>query len=320
MKKILSYIALIFLLILIIAAFLLYAGDTDRDEMIDKYSNAQSKFIDDGHGGQIHYRDEGNSAGPAILLIHGANSHLQTWESVVDNLKSKYRIISYDQPGHGLSGRAGNDDYSGDAMAAAGVKILDTLGVEKAVWVGNSMGGWVSWRAALKYPDYVSSLVLMNASGAQDGEKIEPYLGAKLMQTSIGQAILPYVAPRFIVKQSLQQSVSDPEVMHDALVTRYWELVRFPTNRQATIERSRADREPEKWDEIDSINAPTLILWGEEDRVIPVSHAKLFKNKIKNSEMIIYSNIGHLPMEENPDQVSKDIDRFISSQNIEKKE
>lgn len=318
MKKILSYITLIFLFILIIAAFLLYAGDTDRAEMIDKYSNTQSKFIEDGHGGQIHYRDEGNSKGPAILLIHGSNSHLQTWESVVDNLKSKYRLISYDQPGHGLSGRAGNDDYRGDAMAAAGIKILDTLGVERAMWVGNSMGGWVSWRAALKYPDRVSSLVLMNASGAQDGEKIEPYLGAKLMQTSIGQAILPYVAPRSIVKQSLQQSVYNPEVMNDALITRYWELVRFPSNRQATIERSRADREPEKWDDIDSINVPTLILWGEEDKVIPVSHAKLFKNKIKNSEVIIYTKIGHLPMEENPDQVSKDIDQFIFSHGIEK--
>lgn len=318
MKKFVIILTSSILIFLVVAAFFLYAGDTDRAEMIDRYGNAQSKFIDDGYGGKIHYRDEGNKAGPAILLVHGSNSHLQTWEAVVDNLKSKYRLISYDQPGHGLSGRAGNDDYRGDAMAAAGVKILDTLGVEKAIWVGNSMGGWVSWRAALKYPTRVSSLVLMNASGAQDGEKIEPSLAVKLMQTQIGQAILPYVAPRSIVKQSLQQSVYDPEVMNEALITRYWELVRFPTNRQATIERSRADREPEKWDDIDSINIPTLILWGEEDRVIPVSNAKLFNNKIKNSEMIIYSNIGHLPMEENPDQVSKDIDQFFSSQAIEK--
>lgn len=318
MIKILKILSFSFVLFFLAAAFFLYAGDTDRTEMIDKYANAQSKFMDDGNGGQIHYRDEGNQNGPAILLIHGANSHLQTWEGVVDNLKSKYRLISYDQPGHGLSGASGADDYRGDAMAMAGVKILDELGVEKAIWVGNSMGGWVSWRAALKFPDRVASLVLMNASGAQDGEKIEPYLGAKLMQSSIGQTILPYVAPRSIVKQSLQQSVYDPNVMHDALIDRYWELVRFPTNRQATIIRSQTDREPEKWDEIESINVPTLILWGEQDNVIPVSHAKLFNGKIKNSKMIIYPNIGHLPMEENPIQISKDIDAFISIQAIEK--
>lgn len=317
MKKFLKIIGFSFILFLIVVVFFLYAGDTDRSEMIAKYANTQSKFIDDGYGGQIHYRDEGNRSGPAILLIHGANSHLHTWEGVVDNLKGKYRLISYDQPGHGLSGAAGNDDYRGDAMAAAAVKILDALGVEKAMWVGNSMGGWVSWRAALKFPDRVSSLVLMNASGAQDGEKIKPYLGARLMRTSIGQAILPYVAPRFIVKQSLQQSVHDPKVMTDALVTRYWELVRFPTNRQATIKRSQTNREPEKWDEIDSINAPTLIIWGEQDQVIPVSDAKIFNAKIKNSKMILYPNIGHLPMEENPDQISKDLDAFISLQTIE---
>ncbi len=318
MKKFLITLSLSLLIFLLITAISLYSGDTDRIEMINKYANAQSKFLDDGYGGKIHYRDEGNKNGPAILFVHGANSHLQTWEKIVYHLKSKYRLISYDQPGHGLSGRAGDDDYRGDAMAAAGVKILDILDVKKATWVGNSMGGWVSWRAALKYPKRLSSLVLMNASGAQGGEKIKPYLGAQLMQMRIGQAILPYVTPRFIVKQSLQQSVYDPKIMTAATITRYWELVRFPTNRQANINRSQTDREPEKWAEIDSINIPTLILWGEEDRVIPVSHAKLFNHKIKNSKMIIYSKIGHLPMEESPDQISEDIDRFISSQNIEK--
>ncbi len=298
---------------MLIAVLSLYSSDTDREEMIAKYGGDKALFIDDGYGGRLHYRDEGNKNGPVLLLIHGSNSHLQTWESVVTELRDKYRLISYDQPGHGLSGSAGNDDYRGDAMAAAGVRILDAIGIDEAIWVGNSMGGWVSWRAALSYPNRVSGLVLIDASGARGGKKVSPYIGARLMQTALGQAILPYVSPRFLVKSSLSQSVFDADVLNEDVITRYWELVRFPGNRKATIKRVNADREIEKWDDIDNITVPTLIIWGEEDAVIPVSHADLFEKAIKGSKKIIYPNIGHLPMEENPNILAKDIDKFIKT-------
>lgn len=327
MKISIKYILLFLIAIVMLVVIFLYAGDTDRQEMIAKYGGGEALFIDDGYGGQIHYRNQGNKDGPALLLIHGSNSHLQTWSGVVDALQDKYHIISYDQPGHGLSGPAGNDDYSGDAMASAGVKVLDAAGVKEAIWIGNSMGGWVSWRAALAYPERLSALVLIDASGAQGGERIEPYLGAKLMQTSFGQAILPYVTPKFIVKSSLRQSIYDPETLSEDVITRYWELLRFPGNRQATIKRSLASRENEKWNDIDQIDSPVLILWGEEDRVIPVSHADLFAAKIDQTEKIIYPKIGHLPMEEDAQRVADDIDKFIvtripalfSNKNSEKK-
>ena len=89
-----------------IAAFFIFrTPDTDRAEMIAKYSNDASQFIDDGlSAAQIHYRDEGNKEGAAILLIHGSNSLLQTWEPVVALLGDKYRLISLDLYGHGLTG------------------------------------------------------------------------------------------------------------------------------------------------------------------------------------------------------------------------
>jgi len=314
MKKIILRTTLVVSLCVLMGSIFLYSGDTDRKEMIAKYGEDKALFVDDGKGGTLHYRDEGNRDGEVLLLIHGSNSHLQTWEAMVDILKDKYRLISYDQPGHGLSGPSGYGDYRGDAMAAAGAKILDAAGVEKAIWIGNSMGGWVSWRAALSQSDRVAGLILIDASGAQGGEKTKPYLGARLMQTAIGQAILPYITPRFMVKSSLEQSVFDKDDLNEDVITRYWELLRFSGNRQATIKRSNSDRETEKWKEVGGITVPTLILWGQEDYVIPVSHAKLFANAINGSKLIVYPEMGHLPMEEDAKLVAEDIHNFISVQ------
>jgi pimeloyl-ACP methyl ester carboxylesterase len=303
---------LLALIVILVAAFFIFrTPDTDRTEMIAKYSNEASQFLDDGLGGKIHYRDEGNKNGPAILLIHGSNSLLQTWEPVVDRLGDKYRLISLDLYGHGLTGPHPNDDYSADAYIAAAVKVLDTVDVERAYWVGNSMGGWLSWRAGLAVPDRVSGLVLIDASGAQTDEKIKPYLGARLARSSIGQLLLPEITPKFLVRSSLEENFAQPERLTDELVTRYWELLRFPGNRQGSVTRGKTAREPEKWAEIGGLNMPVLLLWGEQDKVIPVSHAKAFEEAIPGSKLIIYRDAGHLPMEETPDQVARDIGTWI---------
>lgn len=298
--------------ILVAAFFIFRTPDTDRAEMIAKYSNDASQFIDDSVGGKIHYRDEGNKNGPAILLIHGSSSLLQTWEPVVALLGDRYRLISLDLYGHGLTGPQARGDYSADANIAAAVKILDTVGVDQAYWVGNSMGGWLSWRAGLAVPERVSGLVLIDASGAQTDEKIKPYLGARLARSSIGQLLLPEITPKFLVRSSLEENFAQPERLTDELVTRYWELLRFPGNRQATLARGRTPREPEKWDEIGNLKVPVLLLWGEQDKVIPVSHATAFEGAIAGSKLIIYKDAGHLPMEETPDQVARDIDSWIA--------
>ncbi|QJB68675.1 alpha/beta fold hydrolase [Parasphingorhabdus halotolerans] len=311
MKKLIR-ILLILLAVLIAAFFIFRTPDTDRAEMIAKYSNSASQFVDDGAGGTIHYRDEGNKAGIPLLLIHGSNGHLQTWEPLVKLLGDKYRLISLDLPGHGLTGPHGADDYSADANIASATKVLDTVGVDKAYWVGNSMGGWLTWRAGLSVPDRTLGLVLIDASGAQVDEKVKPYLGARLAQTSIGQWVMPHITPKSLIKSSLEQNYAKPELITDELVTRYWEMLRFPGNRQAAVLRMNTKREPEKWAEVGNLKMPVLLLWGEQDTVIPLSHAKAFEAAISGSTLITYPDAGHLPMEETPEQVARDIDAWIT--------
>ena len=312
MKK-LFRILLILLAILVAAFFIFRTPDTDREAMIAKYGSEASQFLDDGAGGKIHYRDEGNKDAPALVLIHGSNGHVQTWDEMIGYLKDDFRLISLDLYGHGLTGPNAEQAYDADAMIGAVTRVLDAVGVEKAVWVGNSMGGWLSWRAGLAVPERVSGLVLVDASGAQVEEKVKPYLGARIAQSSIGQLLLPEITPRALVKSSLEENYADPSLISEELVDRYWETLRFPGNRQATIERGKVNREPEKWDDIGSLQMPVLLLWGEQDSVVPVSHGRAFDEAVPNSRLIIYPDAGHLPMEETPEQVARDISVWVKA-------
>ncbi|MFK7840960.1 MAG: alpha/beta fold hydrolase [Sphingorhabdus sp.] len=309
---------ILLLLVLLGAAFLFFrTPDTDRTEMIAKYSNEASRFLDDGHGAKIHYRDEGNKDGPALLLIHGSNSLLQTWEPLVELLGEKYRLISLDLYGHGLTGPNPDGSYDADTNIATVVKVLDAVGVEKAYWVGNSMGGWLTWRAGLSVPERTEGLVLIDASGAQVEEKGELYLGARLARSSIGQFLLPEITPRSLVKSSLEENFAQPDRLTEELVDRYWELLRFPGNRKAAVDRAKTAREPRKWAEVGTLKMPVLLLWGEKDTLIPLSHAKAFETAIPGSKLITYADAGHLPMEETPEQVARDIDSWIDGVTME---
>ncbi|SIN84441.1 Pimeloyl-ACP methyl ester carboxylesterase [Parasphingorhabdus marina DSM 22363] len=309
--KLLVRLALGLAILLVGAFFLFRTPDADKAEMIAKYGSEASRFAPDGAGGEIHYRDEGNRDGPVILLIHGSNSHLQTWEEIVRLLGDRFRLISLDLPGHGLTGPSSNGDYSADGNIASVVKILDVTGVDKAYWIGNSMGGWVSWRAGLAVPDRVSGLVLIDSSGAQTGEKIKPYLGARLAQSTIGQWLLPQITPKFLVRSSLEENYAQPERLTDEIVTRYHDMLHFPGNRYATLERGKTPRQPEMWNQVGSLDMPVLLLWGAQDRVIPVSHGEAFRKAIPGCRLIVYDDAGHLPMEETPEQVARDIRIWI---------
>lgn len=307
---------LLLLLSLVIALVVMKTPDTNREQMLAKYGQGAIK-VDDGLGGRIYYRDQGLSDGPVLLLLHGGNSSMQTWNGLVNVLADSYRIISFDLYGHGITGKQPNNDYSASAQIDGAIKVLDAAGVDQAVWVGNSMGGWLTWRAALAVPDRISGVVLVDASGAQGGQEPELYLAAKLIKSPVMQTIGEYITPRFIIKNTIEGSYADNSKITDQLIDQYWELFRFPGNRAAIAHRVNMSREPEVWNQINEIKQPTLLMWGEQDVIVPFSDAVLFKEKILDSELVSYPNASHLPMEELPTEVGRDLDHWIQRNVIE---
>lgn len=309
------YIPLGLLLAIVIAFLLLRTPDTDRDAMIAKYSGPAGAFVAGPAGQRIHYRDQGKRGDEAIILIHGANSSLQTWEPLVQRLGESYRVVTLDLPGHGLTGATPDTDYSAEGMIAAVDVVAAKLRLDHFVLGGNSMGGWVSWRYALAEPNRVDALLLIDAAGMplRPGEKRpESNVGFRILEYPLGRWLATRVTPRMLVEQSLRGSVEKQDIVDDAMIDRYWELLRFPGNRAATVTRTRMDREPAMAARVGEITAPTLILFGDKDRVINPSAAKTFHERIKGSEVVMLPGIGHLPMEEAPDATAKAIADFLT--------
>jgi pimeloyl-ACP methyl ester carboxylesterase len=301
----------------LVAVFLiLRTPDTDRDAMMAKYGNpgGMTTFARGPAGQSIHYRDQGCRTCPAMILLHGANASLHTWEPLVALLGRDYRIVTLDLPGHGLTGATPDGDYSPTGMMAAVDVVAAELALDKFILGGNSMGGGISWQYAVAQPARVEALLLLNAGGMppRAGEKAPASnIGFRIMRYSAGRWLAGQITPRSLVASSLKQSVSNQAIVTEAAVDRYWELLRYPGNRQATAKRATLPRDMKIAERVGEITAPTLVLFGAEDRIINPSAAQTFGERIKGSKVVLLPGIGHLPMEEAPEQTAAAITEFL---------
>ncbi|MFT5612010.1 MAG: pimeloyl-ACP methyl ester carboxylesterase [Polaribacter sp.] len=294
---------------------LLWTPDTDWQEMRDKYGHPDSQLVELSNGVKIHYRDFGNSQSQAIILIHGTSDSLLTWDAIAPYLENDYRLISLDLPGHGFSSAHPQANYSRGAMVESVKLLMDYLNVDSASLIGNSLGGGIAWRTALSYPDRVNSLVLLDPSGAPLMMRSKSNIGFRLMRSPIGRIIAKKITPRALVKKSLTDTVQDDAIVSEKLVDRYWELLRLPGNRQALTELAMVPHDQLAWNNIADLNQATLIIWGATDQLIPVSSGALFHDELLNSQLIVYPEIGHLPMIEAAQTTANDIHQFLKGLN-----
>jgi pimeloyl-ACP methyl ester carboxylesterase len=307
---------------LLVIAFLIFrTPDTDAAAMRAKYGGPPSQFVDIGGGVTVHLRDEGPKDAPAILLLHGSNADLHTWEPWAAALKDRYRVIRFDQVGHGLTGPDPKHDYSRANYVADVLAVADKLGLKTFILGGSSMGGKHALAFAVAHPHRVAGLVLVDASG---GPKLEDKadasrkdsgggnIGFTIAQTPGINLLVEQVTPRSLIAQSLEQSVSVKSVASEAAIDRYWELLRYPGNRRATLKRFGYPYEPLSKGEIAAITAPMLILWGEEDRLIPLAAGQWLAATLPNAALKTYPNIGHLPQEEAAQATLADLQPWLA--------
>lgn len=298
------------------ALFLIFrTPDTDAAEMRAKYGGEPSQFVTLAKGQEFHVRDEGPRDGLPIILIHGANSSLHTWDPWVESLAANYRVIRFDTVGHGLTGAPADGDYSKARYVADVDALADHFELESFVIAGNSMGGWISTSYALSHPERVQGLALLNASGApRKPEEGQLYLGAVIAQTPVLNSVMTMVTPRSLVRSSLEDSVGDPALIEEALVDRYWELLRYPGNRQAVIDRANSARGgPFQAEEIAGLTMPSLIIWGALDQVTPISGAQWYAEHLPTSVNVTYEGVAHLPMEEAPEISVRDFQNWLET-------
>nr|WP_315456464.1 alpha/beta hydrolase [uncultured Sphingorhabdus sp.] len=315
MKRLFKWLGLLLIVAVAAVFFWGYAPDTDADAMKAKYAGGASQFVELKPGLNVHYRDEGKRDGRPLVLIHGSNASLHTWETWVKILGQDYRVISLDLPGHGLTGANPSNVYDNASYVEVVDGLLEKLNVKSAVIGGNSMGGGVSWMYALTHPEKVDALLLVDAGGQPYSKSGNTPIGFRLMRMPVIKEAVRFIAPRSIFESSVRTSMSVQSKIDDALIDRYWELNRYPGNREATMQRfsatgNRNTATPEK---LATIKVPVMIMWGEEDNLIPVSSARWFADALPQAQLVIYPRVGHIPMEEIPEKSAADVKSWLDT-------
>ena len=278
-----------------------------------KYASPASQFVEVMPGLVVHLRDEGPRDGVPIVLLHGSNASLHTWQPWVARLGGHYRIISFDFPAHGLTGPAPDGQYTQGAYAKVVDAVVRNRHLDRFVLGGNSMGGGVAARYAADHPERIAGLILVDASGAPYRANSDTPLALRVAQAPIIRDIAASITPRSLIAASFAGAVSVKSVMTPAVIDRYWELLRYPGNRVATIARFAQGYSPLTAADLARITAPTLILWGRDDHFIPVASAGYFAKMLPHSRTVIYDGVGHIPMEETPDRSAADVAAFIAA-------
>lgn len=308
-----GYTLTIILGLLLVTIAFLAESDKPFQSLAGQYKIPHSSFLP-LMGMQVHYAVEGkeNDTLP-LLLIHGTSSSLHTWDSLVYLCKEQKKLIRMDLPAFGLTGPNPSNQYGTNYYVTFIDSFMKALQLNKAIVVGNSLGGRIAWGFAVAHPEKTASLVLIDASGyPRKNEKGS--LGFKLAQTPVLNNLLLYVSPKALIRKSLEDAYFNKKGVSDVLVNRYHNMLLREGNRSAALSIFKSGYK-ENGEKIKNINCPTLIIWGEQDQLIAVENAYKFKRDIKDSELKILGETGHVPMEERPELVSRLILDFINKNN-----
>ena len=295
-------------------AGLSWAPDRSVDSLKARWAPASSpsQFIA-LQGMQVHLRDEGPRNDPEpIVLIHGTSASLHTWDGWTEALKGQRRVIRMDLPGFGLTGPAPDGDYRITRYADFIAALLDQLGVRQAVLAGNSLGGGIAWRTAVQHPERVSRLVLVDAVGYPLQSTSVP-LGFRLAQIEGLKPVMGHLLPRRMIESSVRNVYADPNKVTPELVDRYYELTLRAGNRESLTQRIKLRvADAQSADLVRTIQQPTLILWGAQDRLITEASGERFHREIAGSQYVVFDGLGHVPQEEDPTRSVGPVLKFLN--------
>jgi pimeloyl-ACP methyl ester carboxylesterase len=273
-----------------------------------------------------------------VVLLHGFGASLHTWEPWAQLLSADRRVIRFDLPGFGLTGPDPTGDYTDARSVEVLAALMDELGLPRASVVGSSMGGRIAWSFAAAEPERVDKLVLMAPDGfAGHGREYgaAPKVPAMLR-------LLPYVLPAPLLRASLAPAYGDPAVLTEEVFARYRDMLLAPGVRQAIVARTGQNVLAEPEPLLRRIRAPTLLVWGEKDAMIPFRNAADYTGALpdrsaargrapswrgnaasshrptvtpqtyfRSSSVVSFPELGHVPHEEAPARSLEPVRAFL---------
>ena len=262
-------------------------------------------------GRPVNYVEIGS--GPPLLLVHGLAGSWQNWLETIPHFAGTHRVLALDLPGFGES------PMPAERISIPGYgRLIDAfceaVGVERGPVVGNSMGGFIGAEMAIQHPHRVEKLVLVSAAGLtieyQRNERalaLMRRLEAVLSWTATHPRAEFYLRPR--ARWGLRYVFAHPERLPGPLVV---EQVRG-SGKPGFIDALDALSDYPIRDRLERIAAPTLVVWGDRDRLVPVDDADAFEELIPNARKIVYEDTGHVAMLERPERFNRDVEEFLAS-------
>jgi pimeloyl-ACP methyl ester carboxylesterase len=274
-----------------LVAWGLWTPDIDRSRLEKKYLDAPEDMVQVA-GWRLHVRDRGPRQGPAVILIHGFGASLQTWDAWSQGLARSHRVICLDLPGSGLSLPDPAGDYTDARSIQLLLALMDQLGLRRASLIGHSIGGRIAWTFAALHPERVDRLVLV----APDGFASPGFDYGRAPKVPVLLGLMRYVLPGPLLRMNLQPAYVGQ--LSDALLERYEDLLRAPGARQALLDRMRQTVLVDPRPLLAQVRAPTLLLWGERDALIPLANASDYLQALPQATLVSFPLTGHLPQEE----------------------
>ncbi len=253
-------------------------------------------------GAKIRYLEAGDAAKPKVILLHGLGAQAESWQFNIAALAANYHVIAPDQVGFGKSDKPFLKYRIGTYTDFLD-KFMAELKIEKATLVGNSMGGWIAGFMAIKYPARVEKIVLADAAGIIPAT----FSDAEIYQLNN--------STRDEIRANMKRIFATPAFQNNEALVDQFMTMRVVANDGYTINsiiESIKRKEDFLNDRLGEIKKPTLIIWGKQDGLLPVSDAYIFNKGITNSELVVFDNCGHVPQTEKALDFNKKVLEFLA--------
>lgn len=279
------------------------AKGVDWDDVSALIPHAENSNFVSVDGARVHYQEFGDAGKPTLLMIHGYTASLYVWKTVAPILAANgFHVVAVDLVGFGYSEKPRSFDYSIVSQARTVARFMNRLGMGRATVVGSSYGGAVAATLALDYPERVEKLVLVDTV-CNDNLKNHPILRLAAIR-GVGEAITPFlIDSRAFQRYRMRGTLA--RANHDLITRDRVESILRPLTaadaHHSLLATSRAWSAARIEQDANLIDQPTLIIWGEEDKVIPAADGHKLHRAMLNSRLVILKNCGHVPPEEKSD-------------------
>ena len=282
------------------------------EEVEDKVEHADHSHFVNVDGVRVHYQEFGNPSDPPIVLIHGYTASVYVWKTTAPLLAEQgFHVIAVDLVGFGYSEKPKAFDYTIQSQARMISRFMSRLGIGRAVVVGSSYGGAIALDLTLDNPEQVEKLVLADTV-INDAPKNHPIL--KLASVpGIGEVITPFlIDSKVFLKTRMKGTLA--KANHHLITDDRLESIRRPLfaadGHHSILATSRNWHANRLEQDAHLINQPTLIIWGEEDTVMPIKFGYKLHEEILNSRFVVLKHCGHVPQEEKSELFTELVSEF----------